>query len=315
MSALEGSHYRLRPRAAEARTAVVSLVAGATVWGLIWYPYRVLESAGLSGVRAAILTYLVALVLGVLVLASRNCCERPSWWLLAVGLSAAGCNIGYVLGMLHGEVMRVLLLFYLAPLWTVLLARLLLGERAGRWGLRVILLSLAGAAVMLWQPRLGLPLPGNDAEWLGLAAGFLFALSNVLIRRTPQHSIELKSTAVFLCTVTLGLVAAAFEPPAALGGMQSAHWLLLVVVGVLLLAINLVVQFGLTHVPANRAIVIFMFELAVAAVSAWLLAGETMGAKEWLGGAMIVAASAVSARSVDTAASGLPQSPAGSTAL
>ena len=115
----------------------------------------------------------------------------------------------------------MLLLFYLAPLWTVLLARLLLGERAGRWGLQVILLSLAGAAVMLWQPRLGLPLPGNDAEWLGLAAGFLFALSNVLIRRTPQHSIELKSTAVFLCTVTLGLVAVAFEPAAAVASAQA----------------------------------------------------------------------------------------------
>lgn len=305
MAALESTHYRLRPRATEARTAVASLVAGATIWGLIWYPYRVLEGAGLSGVRAAILTYLVALVLGVLVLASRGCCERPSWWLLAVGLSAAGCNIGYVLGMLHGEVMRVLLLFYLAPLWTVLLARLLLGERAGRWGLRVILLSLAGAAVMLWQPRLGLPLPGNEAEWLGLGAGFLFALSNVLIRRTPQHSIELKSTAVFLCTVTVGLVAAAFEPPAALAGMKATHWALVVIVGLVLLAINLVVQFGLTHVPANRAIVIFMFELAVAAVSAWLLAGEMMGFKEWLGGAMIVAASAASAR----------QSAAGSTDL
>ncbi|MBU0753304.1 MAG: DMT family transporter [Gammaproteobacteria bacterium] len=272
------------------------MVAGATVWGLIWYPYRVLEAAGLSGLRATALTYVVALALGVLVLASRRVCERPSWWLLAVGVSAAGCNVGYVLGMLHGEVMRVLLLFYLAPLWTVLLARLLLGERAGRGGAMVIALAVAGAMVMLWQPRLGLPLPENMAEWLGLGAGFLFAMQNVLIRRTPQHSIELKSTAVFFCTLTLALVATAFEPPASLAGLETMHWLLVLLVGVVLLAINLVVQFGLTHVSANRAIIIFMFELAVAAVSAWLLAGETMGLKEWLGGAMIVAASAVSAR-------------------
>jgi len=285
----ESAHYR-------SRSAIAALLAGGTVWGLIWYPYRVLEAAGLSGVRATALTYGVALALGLVLLLPRLRASRFSWWLLAVGLSAAGCNIGYVLGMLHGEVMRVLLLFYLAPLWTVLLARLLLGERAGRVGAMVIALSVAGAMVMLWQPRLGLPLPGNEAEWLGLAAGFLFALSNVLIRRTPQHSIELKSVAVFLCTVTLGLIAAAFEPPAALGGMKATHWLLVAVVGVVLLVINLVVQFGLTHVPANRAIVIFMFELAVAAVSAWLLAGEAMGLKEWLGGAMIVAASAVSAR-------------------
>lgn len=296
MAALEDGHYRLRPRPAEGRTAAAALLASATVWGLIWYPYRVLEAAGLSGLRASVLTYLVALMLGVLILAGRRCCERPSWWLLAVGLSSAGCNIGYVLGMLHGEVMRVLLLFYLAPLWTVLLARLLLGERSGRVGAAVTALSLAGAGVMLWQPRLGLPLPGNAAEWLGLAAGFLFALSNVLIRRTPQHSIELKSAAVFLCTVVVGAVAAMFEPPASFAAMTSMHWGLVACVGIVLLVVNLLIQFALVRVPANRAIVIFMFELAVAAVSAWLLAGEAMGLKEWLGGAMIVAASAVSAR-------------------
>ena len=62
-------------------------------------------------------------------------------------------------------------------------------------------------------------------------------------------------------------------------------------VGLVLLAINLIVQFGLTHTPANQAIVIFLFELVVAAVSSWLLAGERMSTQEWIGGAMIIAAS------------------------
>lgn len=282
----ESAHYRSRP-------AIAALLAGATVWGLIWYPYRALEAAGLSGVRATALTYGVALALGLIFLLPRLRDSRFSWWLLAVGLAAAGCNIGYVLGMLHGEVMRVLLLFYLAPLWTVLLARLLLGEHLDRAGAAVVVLSLAGAATMLWQPRLGLPLPRNGAEWLGLAAGFLFAASNVLIRRTPQLSIELKSMVVFVCTVALGLAAALFDaaPPPAVGmGFESL--LLVAVVGIVLLLVNLVVQYGLTHVPANRAIVIFMLELAVAALSSWLLAGEIMGPREWIGGAMIVAASA-----------------------
>jgi drug/metabolite transporter (DMT)-like permease len=293
---LESTHYRLRPRRAE---AVASLLAGAAVWGLIWYPYRVLDAAGLPGIRASVLTYLVALALGVLVFAGRRLCERPSWWLAAVGMSAAFCNIGYVLGMLHGEVMRVLLLFYLAPLWTLLLAWLLLRERAGRGGAVVLSLSVAGAMVMLWQPRLGMPWPTQAAEWLGLAAGFFFALANVLIRRTPQHSIEMKSLTVFFCTVALGLVAMAWErplAPGAMAGLDGGHWLLVAVVGVVLLTINLVVQFGLTHVPANPAIVIFMAELAIAALSSWWLAGEVMGPKEWLGGMMIVAASVVSAR-------------------
>src|SRR5574340_66772 len=108
--------------------AVAALLAGAVVWGLVWYPYRLLQSAGLSGVLASGLTYLVALLLGLIALrgAWRRC--RPSWLLMPIGLAAGGCNLGYVLATLHGEVMRVLLLFYLSPLWTVLLAHMLLGE-------------------------------------------------------------------------------------------------------------------------------------------------------------------------------------------
>jgi len=186
--------------------------------------------------------------------------------------------------------MRVLLLFYLAPLWTVLLARLLLGERITPAGAGVVALSLAGAVTMLWHPELGTPWPRAGAEWLGLAAGFLFALANVLIRRASHYPIELKTLAVFAGVVLVGLgylALAGDSPPAA---VAVADWGLLVLVGLVLLAVNLVVQYGLTRVAASRAIVIFLFELVVAAAAAWWLAGEAMGPREWVGGLLIVGA-------------------------
>jgi drug/metabolite transporter (DMT)-like permease len=193
--------------------------------------------------------------------------------------------------------MRVLLLFYLAPLWTVLLSRLLLDERLSRAGAAVIALSLAGAGTMLWHPELGAPWPGNAAEWIGLAAGFLFALSNVLARRAPHLPIEAKSGAIFLGAVLVGALLLPFSGGLPVSRLAAADALLLLALtGLVLLAINLVVQHGLAHTPANRAIVIFLFELVVAAVSSWWLAGEAMGPKEWLGGAMIVAASVFSGR-------------------
>ncbi|MCX7170690.1 MAG: DMT family transporter [Proteobacteria bacterium] len=280
---------------------MLSLLSGAIVWGIIWYPYRMLEHAGLSGLHASILSYLVALVLGILLLRKRVNSEQPTWILLLIGVCAAACNLGYVLAMLHGEVMRVLLLFYLAPLWTVLWSRLLLNERLTGTGMAVIALSLSGAVTMLWRPELGAPWRANAAEWLGMAAGFLFALSNVLVRQAAHLSIEIKSLAVFASVVLLGLLALPFEPATAvmLTGqfqMRGEHWLLLALLGVILLAINLVVQHGLMHTSANQAIVIFLFELVVAALSSWLLAGEIMGLRDWLGGAMIIAASLFSGK-------------------
>lgn len=276
--------------------AILSLLAGATVWGLIWHPYRVLERAGVSASVAATLTYLAAFLIGTVVLRRSFAQLRPSWELVVLALAAGGCNLGYVLATVHGEVMRVMLLFYLAPLWTVLLARPLLGERLNAAGAPVIGLSLAGAVVMLWQPRLGLPVPGNGAEWLGLAAGFLFALTNVLIRRMSHLTIELKSMVVFAGVVAVGLGVLPLEAGAAALPRQASAWLLVLGVGIVLLVINLVVQYGLTHTSANQAVVIFLFELVVAAISSWLLAGEAMTVKEWLGGAMIVAASLFSGR-------------------
>jgi drug/metabolite transporter (DMT)-like permease len=275
---------------------VGALLAGATVWGLIWYPYRLIEAAGISAVVATTLTYGVALLLGLVVFRGRLKPIRVDRWLVAIALSSATCNLGYVLATVHGEVMRVLLLFYLAPLWTVLLAHMLLEERLNRIGAAVVGLSVAGAAIMLWRPELGVPLPRAWAEWIGLVSGFLFALSNVLIRKADHYSIELKSMAVFLGVVLVGL----FLIPYA-GSFESQHLapetlMLLGVVGVVLLVVNPVVQYGLTRIQASRAVVILLFELVVAAVASWWLVGETLGMREWVGGALIVAASLFSAR-------------------
>jgi drug/metabolite transporter (DMT)-like permease len=272
------------------------LFAGATVWGLIWYPYRLIEAAGVSGAMATALTYAVALVLGLILFPGKLRGVRIDGWLVAIALSAAGCNLGYVLGTLHGQVMRVLLLFYLAPLWTVLLARLLLNERLTRAGAVLVGLSLAGAAIMLWRPELGAPWPAQGAEWIGLAAGFLFALSNVLIRRAHHYTIELKSMAVFVGVVVVGMGYVVLAEPISVPDVGVSIWLLMAAIGVVLLVINVVVQYGLTRITAGRAVVILLSELVVAALAAWWLAGETMGLREWLGGALIVAASLISAK-------------------
>jgi drug/metabolite transporter (DMT)-like permease len=290
--------------AQEGRAAVAALLGGALVWGLIWYPYRVLRDAGIDGIAATTATYSVALLLGLMVGLSffRRALSQfsPSWMLVWLGLSAAVSNLGYVLATLNGEVMRVLLLFYLAPLWTVFLSRFLLGERLNRTGFWVVGLSLAGAATLLWHPASGLPLPQDGADWLGLVAGFSFALFNVLSRRTEQIGIEIKSLAAFTGVIVLGaLLLLAGTDRAHLPDVSSTTssvWLLLGLIGAVLLMVNLIVQYGLARVSANRAIVIMLAEVGIAALSSWLLADEAMGLREAMGGTMIVAASLFSAK-------------------
>lgn len=280
--------------------AVLGLLTGALVWGLIWYPYRLLEEAGVSGSLATLASYAVALAVAMALFRRElGPLLRPDLSLALIALSAGWCNLAYVLGMIHGQVMQVLLLFYLAPLWTVVFARLLLNERPGAAGAAVILLSLAGAVLMLWQPATRLPLPRAAAEWLGLSSGFAFALSNVLIRKARHQTIRLKSTAVFAGVVMVAVLVVPLDSGASAPLPMSVAWphlALLIVIGLVLLATNLAVQHGLTLISANQAIVIMLTELVVAAVSAYLLAGEALRWNEWAGGAMIVAASLLSGR-------------------
>lgn len=276
---------------------IAGVLSGALVWGLVWYPYRVLQEAGVSGALATGLTYGFAMLFGIFVLPRlwRERATLNGWaWLLV--FSVGWANLGYVLGMLHGEVMRVLLLFYLAPVWTILFSYWLLGERLDRYGYAVVTVSLSGALIMLWKPELGVPFPQNVSEWLGLSAGMGFALSNVVSRRSTHMSVEVKSFSLWLGTLLLTVPFLLWQ-----GGtidqllrIDTANWFFLALVGLVLCATSFAMQYGVTHLAANRAAVLLLFELVVAAAASWLLANESMGMREWIGAVLIVSASLLS---------------------
>jgi len=278
-----------------------ALFIGAGIWGLLWYPYRLLEQANINGPTSATITYSFALLLGLVIfrknLRISHLSDGNPYLLLWIGLLVGCACMAYILGVIHGEVMRVLLLFYLAPLWTIIFSRFLLKEKLSTYGYWVICISLSGATTMLWQPGDNFPLPSSYGDWMGLAGGFAFALSNVLIRKDQGHSVQLKSLTVWLGVVVVGLSYSLFLPMTHLLIEISLNsWLLLLGTGLAVFILSLVLQYGLTHVPANQAIVLLLFELVVAAVAAYLLTNESMTLKEWIGGAMIVSASLFSSR-------------------
>ena len=280
-------------------TAITGLLSGAAVWGMVWYPFRVLELDGVTGMLSSFLAYAIALIAGLAISGPvwREL-RFAGWWGFLLILSAGWTNFGYVQAIIHGEVMRVLLLFFLAPLWTVFFAHFLLDERLNRYGYAVIFLSLAGALVMLWQPDMGLPLPQNQAEWIGLSAGMSFALTNVIVRCTQHLSVNFKSAAVWMGTVLLTGLMLLYQGDAVthIAGISPGSWGLLVLIGLVLCATSFAVQFGLTHLPANQAIVLLLFELLFAAVAAYFLAGEKMGVQELVGAVLIVSASLLSGK-------------------
>lgn len=279
---------------------IASLFVGAAAWGIAWYPYRLLEQVGMYGELSTALAYSIAWLMCLILFWKQIRVSKifypAAWILLGINLGAGWTSVAYVLGIIHGEVVRVLLLFYLAPLWTILFSRILLQERLSKPGYLIMLLSLSGAVLLLWQPESGLPLPTAYSDWMGLSGGFTFALTNVLIRKDQQHGIHLKLLAVLSGAALTGLVATLLmENTPDITYFSINTWLILLGTGILVFFLSILLQYGMTHVPANQAIVIMLFELVVAAIAAYFLANEYLAVRDWVGGFMIVSASLFSA--------------------
>ena len=173
------------------RLSVFSLLFAASMWGFIWYPMRLFEAAGLPVVWATLLIYLSAAILHL------PQAFRSHWpWrqlpldLIWLALAAGVTNLAFLVALIEGEVMRVMLLFYLAPLWSVILGRWWLGEILSVKATALLVLAMTGTLIMLWQPAIGLPWPHGLADWLALFAGIMFAVNNVLSRKlatVPMH--------------------------------------------------------------------------------------------------------------------------------
>lgn len=280
---------------------ITALLIGAAIWGVAWYPFRLLEQAGISGEASTVIAYFVALLIGIMFFHKQirtfNFLDKAAYLLIWIGVCSGIANIAYVLGIIHGEVMRVLLLFYLAPLWTILFARILLREKLSLLGYWVILLSLIGAMTMLWQPEKDFSFPASYGEWMGLSGGIMFALANVLVRKDQQHNVQLKSLAIWLGVTLIGFLATwSMRSLPLISSISTDTWLLLLGLGLIIFFLSITLQYGLTHIPANQAIVIMLFELIVAAIASYFLANEIMTLKEWIGGLMIVSASFFSAK-------------------
>ncbi len=255
-----------------------------------------MQQAGLEAPLATFLSYLFATLFGAVLLRNKLGQIRQHWrWLVLIGAAAGITNVSYLVGVMHAEVVRIVLLFYLAPLWTVPLAHFILHEKLNKQGAAVMLLALTGAVIMLWRPAAGFPAPANIYEWLGLLAGFFFALCNVLVKAAAHVSAEIKSLGGAAGVMLVALPVALLLGPPLLSWPEAGanHIWLLLLLGIVLITTSFAFQYGLTHLSANRAAVILLFELVVAAVAAHFLAGEQSRPQEWIGGGFIVVAGLV----------------------
>ncbi|NUZ04299.1 DMT family transporter [Schlegelella sp. ID0723] len=284
---------------------VLALLFNAFVWGTSWWPLRFLEAHGVH----PLWTTAIVFVLASAVIAAwrpaalgRLLGSRALWLLL---LAAGTTNAAFNWGVVIGDVVRVVLLFYLMPVWSVLLARLVLHERLDAAAALRVALALAGAAIVLWPEQTGagfaLPWPRSLGDWLGVLGGFTFALNNVMLRREAAQPAEARALAMFAgAALVPGLLAgllAIDDPSVRLHavGADAAAMVLALTVG--FLASNLALQYGAARLPAYLTAVVMLTEVLFASISSALLGASAWSLQLGAGGALIVLAALLAATS------------------
>ncbi|XDF35760.1 DMT family transporter [Paracidovorax avenae] len=276
---------------------ILALLFNAFVWGLAWWPFRLMHGAGLHPLWATALMYCGVLI-ALLALRPGLWAQvraHPQLWLLA--LSSGLNNVAFNWAVTVGDVVRVILLFYLMPAWAVLLAWKVLGERPTAGAIARLALAFAGVVLVIWPEGAsgrallhGLTM----ADGLALLGGFMFALTNVTLRRLHAVPGQARMFSMFggcmlmaLVVGTIGLHVGVVEPFPA----PNATWIATaaLLAGVLLLG-NWALQFGASRLAAGTTAIVMLSEVVFASVSSVLLSAATLQPRTLLGGGMIVLA-------------------------
>ena len=288
-----------------ARLAVIVLFVSSMGWGLTWLPIKSLNDMGLDSTHLI----LIAFVSGTIVLCPWLYKQRELWRenigiMILIGISGGIANAAFQTAISHGDVIRVMILFYLLPVWSVLGGRIILGEKIGLMRIISVLMCLSGAFLILdvWHTS------WRGITWidvLAIASGMGLATTNILFRFTPNIPMLSKVSFMFIgCSLIIAVSMLLLPPQVKLSTAAipwamayGALWLTMITIGT---------QWAVTRIEAGRSAVIIVTELVVAVVSVAIISGASLKSYEIIGGLLVMCAAVLEgARSDESEVQGI----------
>lgn len=275
--------------------AMITVALSGLAWGLFWIPLRALDQAGIAGAWAVVLFYVLpTLLLLPIVFVRWRLIVRGGWSLHLAGMFAGVALVGYAGALIFTDVVRALLFYYLTPLWSTLLARIMIGERVSgaRWG--TVGLGFAGLLVLL-RADTGGSGSLNVGDWMGLAAGFIWAMAAVAMKSDENGSGIDFTLSYFLwgSVAALALTLLPFDGAKAVPDWSTFRdvlaWMMPVAL-VLVIPPAFAIMWGATILSPGLLAILFMTEISAGTITVAICANEPFGLRELSGVALITAA-------------------------
>lgn len=242
-------------------TAMGVFIANDTCMKLALADVPLFQLIALRGFAAGVL----CLVLLVAVDQGEDIPKAFNPWLLARGLCEVIANFGFTFAIMVMAIADITAITQTCPLFVLLGARLLWGERLGRTRLVLIALGIAGA-LLVAQPGTGAVSP---YALLGFVVAVAAAGRDLITRKVPSGIPALAAAFAVIAVLTAaGFIAMlAFETPV----LPSGRNLLLAALAGVLMVCGHICIFLAYRIGPTRTVAPFMYSLIIWAVLAGVL--------------------------------------------
>jgi drug/metabolite transporter (DMT)-like permease len=274
--------------------AILLVAFSAVLFGFYWVPVTVIESYGIHGAWAAVLMMLGGLLAALPFLIRAGFAGLGYRHVLgAVGIGSAFSL--YSVAIPYTDIVRVVLLFYLAPAWSTIIECVFMGRRWSFASVVGLLLSFLGI-VFIFRGELPLDGLGAVGDWLAVIAGLGWSIGSSLIFSNKRIPIESLAVTCFFIACVFALTCAVILDPAPvfLADSQSIPWnkvvTLMLVCGVFyLLPLLFITLWGAGQLPPATMSFLLTIEVVVAVASSAYFLGLQFGIIELIGTSLILA--------------------------
>ena len=220
------------------------------------------------------------------------------WLLLARGIwGYAALSCGFY-AMTKLPLAEATMIQYLHPVFTAMLAAVVLGERADRSLAASVLLGSAGV-LLVTRPAFLFDAGGVTLDPLGVAAALGGALLTAVAYVGVRELARTEHPLVIVLWFPLVSLPASLPATVAQGVWpRGFEWLVLLGVGVFAQIGQVCLTRGLTLEPAGRAMAISYVQIAFATLWGVLFFGEVPGVATLLGSLLVIGGTAIGARAV-----------------
>lgn len=275
----------------------LGILIAAIMWGVFWIPVREVESVGIGAVWTSVVIFSAsAIAFFPMVVIRWKIMVRGARSIVMAGFLSGLAFALYTIALNLTDVVRVILLFYMTPLWSTLLGIFILKEKLTINRVTGLILAFSGLMVVLGAGY-QIPVPSGLGDWLALLSGLIWSFASVkLFQGGAEMLLEKVFLFVFfalLCSILFALLPLGQEISIPDPNLLRDVWVWVFVIAILMFPMTFLTIWPTTLLSPGRVGMLLMADVVAGVISAAILTDETFGYRELTGTLLIVSAGIV----------------------